>query len=458
MTDAKSEGSPFLVVSIGAVLIVGLLGWFGFPRLGAYLDSKLDVEDEHVDSKGLERLSDAKLTAPADVDLPGAWPQWRGPRRDGVARDTGLLASWPAEGPALLWQTGGGPGFSSLAVVDGSVFTMVQDGPNEVVLCLDEMSGKELWRQPYPAKFSNPESGEGPTSTPVVFEGKVYAVGATGLFHCLDAKDGKVLWQHDLLKVGEVANQEYGTAFSPLLEGDLVITLPGGPNGKSIAAFNRHDGKLVWQSLDDRAGFSSPVAATLAGQRQIVCVTAESILGVSPQDGKLLWRHPWPAFKDCNVATPIVAGNYVYVSTGYNKGCILLEITEADGAMQARPVYENNRMRNQFSSSILYKDCVYGFDTSFLVCMDLRKGDVLWKQRGFQRGSLTLADGRFIILGEHGNVALATLNPQGYQLLSTFKLPTQRCWTSPVIANGKLFLRDEKTIWCFNLKDAAKAE
>src|SRR5262249_55166397 len=153
----------------------------------------------------------------------------------------------------------------------------------------------------------------------------------------------------DLLKECKATNQEYGVSFSPLIEGDLVITMPGGPEGSSVVAWDRNDGRLLWKALDDRAGYSSPVAATIAARRQIVCLTAESVVGLAPEDGKLLWKFPWPLFKDCNVATPIVTGDYVFISSGYSKGCALLEITaDAGNAFQARPVYEHNRMRNHF--------------------------------------------------------------------------------------------------------------
>jgi outer membrane protein assembly factor BamB len=250
-------------------------------------------------------------------------------------------------------------------------------------------------------------------------------------------------------------------SFPPLIEGELVITMPGGPDGNSIAALDRQDGKLVWKALDDRAGYSSPVAATIAGRRQVVILTAESVVGLAPEGGKLLWKYPWPLFKDCNVATPIVVGDYVFISSGYSKGCALLHITPSpppplpEGAkgeeFTATPVYEHNRMRNHFSTSVLYQDHLYGFDDFFLVCMELRSGKVLWKKRGFGKGSLMVADGRLLVLGDNGLLALAETSPEKYTERSSCKILQGKCWTMPVLADGKLFVSDEQEILCLDV-------
>ena len=183
-------------------------------------------------------------------------------------------------------------------------------------------------------------------------------------------------------------------------------------------------------------------------------LTAEAVHGVSVEDGKPYWKYPWPLFKDCNVATPIVVGDYVFISSGYSKGCALLEVSaNADGAMEARPVYEHNRMRNWFSSSVLYKDHLYGFDESFLICMEFRTGKVLWKKRGFGRGSLMAADGHLIAMGEHGQLVLAEANPQRFVEQSSCKLLNDKTWTMPVLANGKLYIRDEQQLLCLKVKE-----
>ena len=437
-------------MAVVALLLIG--GWFAYPHLNEYWESRPDNGDYQSDGALLEKLVAAKLpTAPAEAALD--WPQWRGPRRDGVSSETGLASRWPASGPDLIWKVKTGEGYSAPSIAAGRLFLLVQDGDHEAVVCWDADKGTEHWRHRYPAHFSNRESGVGPHASPTIDGDRVYTVGATGMLFCLAVGDGKVIWAHDLLNEFKVANQEYGVSFSPLIEGDLVITVPGGVGGNSIVAFDKKDGHLVWKTLNDRAGYSSPVAATIAGKRQIVMLTAEAVHGVSTEDGKPYWKYPWPLFKDCNVATPLVVGDYVFLSSGYSKGCALLEIsTGGNGAMEARPVYEHNRMRNWFSCSVLYRDHLYGFDEAFLVCMEFRTGKVLWKKRGYGRGSLMAADGHLIIMGEHGQLVLAEANPERFVEQSSCKILNDKTWTTPVLANGKLYVRDEEQLLCLKVK------
>ncbi len=222
--------------------------------------------------------------AEKETAQPGDWPQWRGPRRDGVSLETGLLLQWPRTGPTELWRAEAGAGYSSFAVAAGRAYTILQDGDNEAVVCWKADTGKESWRFRYPARYVN-DWGSGPRSTPTVDGDYVYTVGATGLFHCLKADTGAKLWQHNLLEEFNAENLTWGVSFSPLIEGDLIYTNPGGPNGGSLAAFNKRSGKLVWKALDDAAGYSSPIAITAAGVRQIVFFTGKHLVGVAPADG-----------------------------------------------------------------------------------------------------------------------------------------------------------------------------
>ena len=348
-----------------------------------------------------------------------------------------------------------GKGFSSVAVAQGRAYTLIQDGDYEILVCWDADHGTELWRHRYPTpeKFAK-ENRSGPRSTPAVADGKVYSVGSTGLFFCLDAVSGAVRWQHDLLAEYEAPSPQWGVSFSPLVAGNLVFTCPGGPNGRSIVAFDKNSGKEVWKALDDAPGYSSPVLVTAVGRSQLVVLTGKALVSVSPCDGTLYWRYPWPMDFDANVATPICAGNYVYISSNYGKGCALLEIvSQPGGSLKAEMVYENNRMKNHFSSCVLYQDHLYGFDDIFLVCMSFRTGKVRWKERGFGQGSVMLADGQLIVLGDTGKLAIAPATPEGFQVKSTFRFSENRCLSVPVLAHGKLYLRDESDLVCFRLKN-----
>jgi outer membrane protein assembly factor BamB len=420
------------------------------------------------DSALLRDLQVARLdvTPPADT-RPGEWPQWRGPHRDGVSRETGLRTEWPAEGPPVLWEVKTGQpgpgsartfssmlGYSSFAVADGRVFTTVQDGNNETVVCWQADSGKELWRHTYECRYDN-DFGSGPRSTPTVEAGRLYAVGVTGIFHCLAADDGKVLWRHDLLKEFNAPNLRWGVSFSPLVEDKLVFTNPGGPNGNSVAAFDKATGKLAWKALDDPAGYSSPIAVTAAGVRQVVFFTGSGLVGLDPKDGKVYWRYPWETSYGCNIATPISRGDYLLISSGYGRGCALLKIVAtANGSLEAKRVYEHDRLCNHFSTSVLVGEHVYGFNDAVLTCMEFRTGHVVagWKGKGLGKGSLLAADGQLVILGENGRLVVAEATSEGYRENASWKVSGAKCWSVPVLASGRLYVRDEDRVACLDLR------
>jgi outer membrane protein assembly factor BamB len=379
------------------------------------------------------------------------WPQWRGPNRDGVSRETGLLTVWPKGGPKQLWQAKTGAGYSSMAVAEGRVFCLLQDGPEEAVVCWNAETGQEVWRFRYPCEYKDAQ-GNGPRSTPAIDGERAYTVGATGILYCLKTSNGEKVWQHDLASEFSATRPAWGVSFSPLIEGDLVLTNPGGPNGSSIVAFNKITGDEVWKTLNDPPAYSSPIAATINGRRQILFFTHDGLVSVAPKDGALFWRFPWDTRFGANVATPIVVSHYAFISSNYDKGCALLDVLMSTGSWQVRPVYEHNRMRNHFSTSVYYKEHLYGFDDATLVCMNFRTGKILWKKKDFKKGSLLVADGKLIILGESGTLALAEATPDGYQELASFPFSTKKCWTVPVLANGRLYVRDEEKIVCYDLR------
>ncbi|HZT82064.1 MAG TPA: PQQ-binding-like beta-propeller repeat protein [Gemmataceae bacterium] len=454
----RRQLSPWVL----GTLLVGLVLLFGFlTTLHLYSRTRFTPDaDLLAELQGANFLED---TAPPA--LPGPWPQWRGPRRDGVSPETVRATAWPEDGPPVLWektrQKGEiGDGYSSLAVAGGRVCTLTQLDDEEAVVCWQADTGKELWRRRYAANYRN-DYGDGPRSTPAVDGDRVYTVGGTGMFHCLDAETGAVKWSHDLLTEFNASNLRWGVSFSPLIEGDLVLTNPGGPNGKSVVAFDKHTGKVAWSALDDPAGYSSPVAIGEGDTRQVVFFTGKRLVGLSPRDGKLLWDFPWETSHEVNAATPVavrakVGGqevHYLFISSGYGKGCALVKVwPAAKDSWQARRVYEGNQMLNHFSSCVRWKDQVYGFsDPGVLTCLDLRTGKVLWTEKGFKKGSLLAADGYLILLGENGKLALAEATPEGYREKALCSPMGRKCWVMPVLANGRLYLRDEDKVVCLDL-------
>jgi outer membrane protein assembly factor BamB len=395
---------------------------------------------------------------------PDDWPQWRGPNRDGLA-PAAVQTTWPPEGPRVLWKKPIGRGFSAPVTAAGRTFILAEEEGagehlpggdrrhQEVVLCCDARTGRDLWRFAYPGGFEE-RFGSGPRSTPAVDGGHVYTVGATGVLHCLRADTGEKVWRRDLREEFHGRPMQYGVAFSPLVEGDLVFTMPGGPDGNALAALDKHTGAVRWKALDDPVGYSSPVAATLAGVRQVLFFTNTELVGVAPATGQVYWRHPWETRHGFNIATPIVFGNYVFISSGYGKGCALLEVTaDANGAWRARTVYEHNRMRNHFASSVRLGEHLYGFDQTDLVCMEVRTGRCVWRQRGhsFGKGSLLIAGGHLLVLGEYGRLALAEATPAGYREVAACQVSEHKCWTVPSLAGGRLYVRDEGQLLCLDL-------
>jgi outer membrane protein assembly factor BamB len=447
-----------LAISAGLLVVIGSVVGY----------TKLDLERYHSNPSQLRKLTAAQF--PAVDPLPASasdWPQWRGLRRDGVSLETGLLTTWPTDGPRVVWRKPLGRGFSSIAVAAGRLITMCeqavddkQDGNkpssyHEAVVCWDAETGQEHWSFRYPNHFHE-RFGSGPRSTPAVDGDCVYAVGPTGIFHCLKAATGEKVWRHDLMQEFQGRPMQYGVSFSPLVEGDLVYTMPGGPSGNAVAAFDKRSGALAWKALDDPIGYSSPIAITAAGVRQILVFTNAALVSLSPADGKVLWRFPWVTADGFNIATPLGFGNYVFISSAYGKGCALVEITaQADGGLDAGLVYEHNRMRNHFASSVRHGDYIYGFDQTDLVCMKIRSGKIMWREKGarsFGKATLIIADGHLIIMGEDGRLVLAEATPEGYREKASFQITQFKCWTVPAISAGKLYFRNEAEAACLDLR------
>ncbi|HEV8369381.1 MAG TPA: PQQ-binding-like beta-propeller repeat protein [Pyrinomonadaceae bacterium] len=387
----------------------------------------------------------------AAAQATGDWPQWRGANRDGISKETGLLKQWPAEGPALVWKaTGAGAGYSSLAIASERIFTMGVRGGREYVIAFDVATGKEVWATANGGVFSN-DKGDGPRGTPTVDGDRLYALGGNGDLSCLETKSGRVVWTMNILQKFGGSNPRWGISESPLVIGEKVLVNAGGPDA-SVIALNKKDGSLVWKSQSDPAGYSSAMPVQIGGTTQVVFFTEQRALGVDLKDGRFLWSYPRAANDVANVATPVVRGNRVFISSDYGTGAGLVEI-KADGT--AQEVYFTKEMRNHHSSSILIGDYLYGFSSGILTAMRFDTGAVAWRDRSVGKGSLVFADGHFYAFSENGVVGLLEANPTAYVEKGRFRiqqgsLPT---WTHPVIAGGRLYLRDQNTIYAFDVKE-----
>ncbi|HWN09173.1 MAG TPA: PQQ-binding-like beta-propeller repeat protein [Pyrinomonadaceae bacterium] len=381
----------------------------------------------------------------------GNWPQWRGTNRDGISKETGLLKQWPENGPPLVWKTtGAGGGYSSFSISDGKLYTMGLRDDKEYVIAFDVATGKQLWATAHGGAFRN-DRGDGPRGTPTVDGGTLYSLGGSGDLSAIDAKNGKLLWSQNVLQKFGGSNITWGISESPLVIGEKVLVNAGGP-GASIVALNKKDGTLIWKSQSDRAGYSSAIPVQVGNTTHVVFFTHTRGLGLDLKDGKLLWEYPRAANNVANAATPVVRGNRVFITSDYGNGGGVVEIS-ADG--KAQEVYFTKDMRNHHSSSILIGDHLYGFSGGILTAMRFDNGEVAWKDRSVGKGSIVFADGHLYALSETGVVGLVEVTPTGYKEKGRFRIPQENLptWAHPVVAGGRLYLRDQDTIYAYDVTE-----
>ena len=381
------------------------------------------------------------------------WPQWRGPNRDGRSTETGILKTWPAEGPKVLWRVPLANGFSAVTVANGKAYTMFSDDTDELALCVEANTGKEIWRFKSDRNYVERQGGDGPRATPLVDGKLVYTVGAYGKLFALNADNGKKVWEHDLQKEYEGKMPIWGISATPMIEGDMLLVDVGGKNGYALIAFDKNTGKVIWNSHTDQPGYSAPIAATVGGVRQIIFFTGANLVAVSPKDGKVFWSQPWQTQFFVNAATLVfIPDNKVFVSSGYDQGAGLFQMQAANGRVTAQPVWLNKNMRNHMATSIYHDGHLYGFDEASFKCIDVATGEDKWKMRGLGKGSLMYADGHFFVLSERGKLVLVEATPTAYIEKAGAQILRGKCWTMPSLANGKLYLRNEKEMVCLDLK------
>src|SRR6266850_1827584 len=396
------------------------------------------------------------ISVAAPVVSAGDWPQWRGPKRDGHSADSGLLTQWPAGGPPLLWKTNGiGRGYSSVAVANGKIFTL-GDGPASSFVYALDLKGAPLWM----AKLGRVGGGggyAGPRCTPAVSDGMVYGLGQFGDLLCVEADTGKELWRKNLRKdfSGEVGG--WGYSESPLVDGEKVLCTAGGMNG-AIVALDKKTGELIWRCKEftDRAEYSSIIVEEVGGVRQYIQLTGGSVAGIGAKDGKLLWRARRRG-QTATIPTPIYNDNHVYVSSGYGVGCNLFKIAPGS-EFSVEPVYNNTVMVNHHGGVILVGEHLYGYsDGKGWVCQEFKTGQMVWSDKKLDKGSISYADGHFYLRSEggRGTVVLIEASPTAYKEKGRFNQPDrsgQNSWPHPVIAGGKLYLRDQDLLLCYDVQ------
>jgi outer membrane protein assembly factor BamB len=352
----------------------------------------------------------------------------------------------------LAWRiTGAGEGYSSFAVAGGRLFTLGARQGTEYVFAFDSGSGKKLWEVANGRRFNN-DRGDGPRSTPTVEGDRVYVFGSSGDLSVLDAATGKVFWTQNLLQKYGGSNIQWGLSESPLVLGDRILVTPGG-RGASIVAVRKTDGSLIWKSQSDEPGYSSALLHPIGSVQQAVVFTAERALGVDVTDGRLLWSYNRVANQTANIATPIARGDRVFLSSDYGTGAALLALTADGKGVKASELYFSHEMRNHHASSVLVGDYLYGFSSSILTAMHFDTGKVAWRDRSVGKGSLVVADDRLYLFSESGTVGLAEASPENYVEKGRFQLKTGNLptWSHPVVSGGKLFIRDQDTLYAYDV-------
>jgi outer membrane protein assembly factor BamB len=400
-----------------------------------------------------------------------SWPQWGGPDRNFISDTTGLADSWPDSGPPQLWRRPLGLGHSSMVVESGRLYTMYRPGKEvtrkgpwedrEVVIALDAATGKTLWEHEYPSEPLNFSFGAGPHATPLIADDIVVTVGTNKQLHAFDKTTGRVVWAHDLVKafgapptlIRPAVKAGYGS--SPLLYRDTIILQVGGP-GQAVMAFRKHDGSVAWRAGDFLTAEAPPILIELDGQPQVVVLGGQSVNGLDPDTGRVLWSHPHDTSGDMNNSTPVWGpDNILFITSAYNLGSRALHLVRKGHATHVEQLWYTNRFRLMFSNAIRLGNYIYGtsgdFGPAFLGAVHVKTGEIAWQARGFGRSSLVHADGKTIIMDEDGHLALVRLSPTGHELLARAQIFSGTAWTVPAVVGTTVFARNREEIVALNL-------
>ena len=379
------------------------------------------------------------------------WYQWRGPNRDGISTEKGWQSTWSGSGPKKLWTVQVGTGYSTVSVSDGKVFTLGNKNATDTIYCLESETGKEIWKHSYPCKAAG-AGYPGPASSPTIDGKKVYSLSRDGDFFCLDADSGKVIWNKDIKKLGAKL-PEWSFATSPLVFDNMVIIDAG-----ITMAFDKNNGNLIWKTKDygqawgmknQGGGYSSPMAFDLKGAKRLAIFNSSGLVILNPSNGQELMLHPWKTSYNVNAATPVISGEKIFISSGYGVGGALIDVSGS----KPNVVWQNKNMKNHFATCVLWQGYLYGFDENQLSCLDWQTGNEKWSQRGLGKGSLMIADGKIIALGDKGDLVIAEASPTAYKELAKAKVLSGLCWTVPVLSNSKIYARNhEGELICLDVK------
>jgi outer membrane protein assembly factor BamB len=380
------------------------------------------------------------------------WPAFRGPHQDGVVAGV-TLGDWSTR-PKELWRRPVGPGWSSFCVIGDRFFTQEQRGEEELVTCYSASTGAQLWATGDPVRYSDLPSGVGPRGTPTFHEGKLYTFGAKAILNCFDAATGKRLWGIDLKEAVGAKAAPFGFASSPLAVGEQIIVHPGSLTGPRLVSFDAHSGKELWQAGTAAAGYSSPQLATLAGVPQVLVYNGDGLFGHDLASGKELWAYEWKAEQTAPVCVQptLLPGDRIVLgsgSPGTKSRCVKVR-REGEAWQPVADVWEG-QFYPCFNDYVRQGDFLYGLEGGRMVCIDANTGERRWKDGRYGAGQILLAGDRLVVLAESGRLALVNPNPEGRQELRSLPALSDKTWNHPVIATGKLFIRNAREMVCYEL-------
>lgn len=386
----------------------------------------------------------------------GDWPQLLGPNRNGVYDGGDLDTSWPEKGPRQLWTRDVGAGFSNPVVGAGRLILFHRRGDNEIVESLDARTGEPDWKFEYPSSYRDDFGfDEGPRASPVIVAGQVYTFGAQGVLHCLQLAGGKKIWSVDTVKEFGVRKGFFGAASTPLVEGSRLFLNVGG-EGAGIVAFDKDTGRVLWKATGDEASYSSPVAATIGGEKKIVFFTREGLVVIDPATGEVSHKLRWRARMNAsvNAAAPLIVGDDIFLSASYGTGATLIHL---NGPKIEQLWSTEEALTNHYATSVYSDGILYGYHgrqeyTQSLRAIEAKSGKVLWEEGGFGAGTITLAGGRLLLMRENGELVLAEASPRAFRPLARARILNGTVRAYPAIAGGLLYVRNESSLACIDLR------
>jgi outer membrane protein assembly factor BamB len=414
-----------------------------------------------------------KNAAPASVGdakpvtlQPGDWPAFRGPERLSRLPGIRIATDWQQRPPKLLWKHRVGPGWSSFALVGNHLYTQEQRGANESVVCYDADSGKEIWEHQDAERFTEAAAGPGPRATPTFHEGKLYTLGASGVFNCLDAATGKVLWSRNIKKDSSSESDEtktpiWGFAASPLIVKGIVTVFAGGPNNKSVLAYNAATGEPVWSGGEGKTSYSSLQLIKVGGADCLVMATEKGLDAFDPVSGKPLWQHAWGKAEGMpRCVQPVLIGDSDILLGSVDEGMRRIHVKHEGDNWETSEVWTTRAIKPYYNDFVIHKDHAYGFDGIFFCCVNLADGKLKWKARGYENGQVLLLPDQdlLLIVTEKGQGALVEARPEQHKELAKMQMVQGKTWNHPVLSHGKLFVRSDEEAACYQVNDEAVAK